>query len=64
MSLGFFSPDSITWKIHSDPSMFAGGIRALLEQALHPGAMPGEGLSELGIMLQLLPSLVRKRLKG
>jgi len=41
MSLGFFSPDSITWKIHSDPSMFVGGIRALLEQALHPEAMAG-----------------------
>ena len=41
MSLGFFSPDSITWKVHSDPSMFVGGIRALLEQALHPEAMAG-----------------------
>ena len=38
---GFYSPDSITWKIHSDPSMFVGGIRALLEQALHPEAMSG-----------------------
>ncbi len=38
---GFFAPDSVTWKIHSDPSMLIGGIRALLEQALHPGAMSG-----------------------
>ena len=38
---GFFAPDSVTWKIHSDPSMLVGGIRALLEQALHPGAMSG-----------------------
>ena len=38
---GFYTPDSITWKIHSDTSMFVGGIRALLEQALHPEAMAG-----------------------
>lgn len=38
---GYFAPDSITWKIHSDSSMLVGGIRALLEQALHPGAMSG-----------------------
>lgn len=38
---GFFSPDSVTWRIHSDASMFVGGIRALLEQALHPEAMAG-----------------------
>lgn len=38
---GYFAPTSITWRIHSDPSMLVGGIRALLEQALHPGAMSG-----------------------
>lgn len=38
---GFYAPDSVTWRIHSDPSMFVGGIRALLEQALHPEAMAG-----------------------
>ncbi|MFM7491926.1 MAG: oxygenase MpaB family protein [Actinomycetota bacterium] len=38
---GFYAPDSVTWKIHSDTSMFVGGIRALLEQALHPEAMAG-----------------------
>ena len=38
---GFFTPDSVTWRMHSDPSMVVGGIRALLEQALHPEAMSG-----------------------
>ncbi|MEI6811706.1 MAG: oxygenase MpaB family protein [Actinomycetes bacterium] len=41
MVKGLFSPDTVTWKIHSDPSMVVGGIRALLEQALHPVAMDG-----------------------
>ena len=36
-----FAPESITRRIHSDSSMFAGGIRALLQQALHPEAMAG-----------------------
>lgn len=39
--LGLYSPESIVWKVHSDPSMLVGGIRALLEQALHPVAMEG-----------------------
>jgi uncharacterized protein (DUF2236 family) len=39
--LGLFSPQSVVWKIHSDPSMVVGGIRALLQQALHPVAMDG-----------------------
>ena len=38
---GIYSPDSIVWKIHSDPSMVIGGIRALFQQALHPVAMAG-----------------------
>lgn len=41
MSNGYFSPNSVTWRVHADPSMFVGGIRALLEQALHPEAMAG-----------------------
>ena len=41
MSASLFAPDSVTWRIHSDPSMAVGGVRALLEQALHPGAMDG-----------------------
>jgi uncharacterized protein (DUF2236 family) len=39
--LGFFGPDSITWRVHSDPAFSVGGIRALLLQALHPVAMGG-----------------------
>jgi len=39
--LGLYSPESIVWKVHSDPSMVVGGIRALLQQALHPVAMDG-----------------------
>lgn len=38
---GLFAPESITWNIHSDPSMGVAGIRALLQQALHPVAMAG-----------------------
>ena len=38
---GLFSPETIAWKIHSDPAMVVGGIRALLQQALHPIAMDG-----------------------
>lgn len=38
---GLFGPDSITWRIHGDPSMSLGGLRALLLQALHPLAMAG-----------------------
>ena len=36
---GYFGPGSMTWRIHSDPSMFVGGLRALLVQALNPLAM-------------------------
>ncbi len=38
---GLFSPETIAWKIHSDPAMAVGGIRALLQQALHTVAMDG-----------------------
>ena len=41
MKQGYFSRETVTWRIHSDTSMFVGGIRALLEQALHPRAMAG-----------------------
>lgn len=36
---GYFGPDSVTWRVLSDPSAMLGGGRALLVQALHPGAM-------------------------
>ncbi|MEO6887320.1 MAG: oxygenase MpaB family protein [Jatrophihabitantaceae bacterium] len=37
--LGYFGPDTLTWRIHSEPVSMVGGLRALLLQALHPGAM-------------------------
>ena len=38
---GLFGPDSVTWRVHADPSMALSGLRALLLQALHPLAMAG-----------------------
>lgn len=38
---GLFGPDSITWRVHADPVMGLGGLRALHLQALHPLAMAG-----------------------
>jgi len=38
---GLFGPDSMTWRIHADPVMGVGGLRALHLQALHPLAMAG-----------------------
>ena len=38
---GLFGPDSVTWRVHADASMFVGGLRALLLQMLHPSAMAG-----------------------
>jgi uncharacterized protein (DUF2236 family) len=38
---GLFGPDSVTWRVHSDPSMAIGGFRALLLQAVHPLVMAG-----------------------
>jgi uncharacterized protein (DUF2236 family) len=37
--VGFFGPDSVAWRIHADPVMLVGGLRALLVQALEPRAM-------------------------
>jgi uncharacterized protein (DUF2236 family) len=39
IDVGYFGPDSVTWRIHSEPVAMVGGLRALLLQALHPGAM-------------------------
>jgi uncharacterized protein (DUF2236 family) len=39
--VGWFGPDSTTWRVHADTSMFVGGIAALMLQALHPRAMAG-----------------------
>jgi uncharacterized protein (DUF2236 family) len=38
---GLFGPDSVTWRVHADPSMAVAGLRALLLQAVHPLAMAG-----------------------
>src|SRR5947209_4151777 len=38
---GMFDPESVTWRVHADPAMLIGGMRALLVQALHPLAMAG-----------------------
>lgn len=36
---GYFGPNSVTWRVLSDPSAWLGGGRALLIQALHPAAV-------------------------
>ncbi len=37
----WFTEADPVWRVHADASMFAGGIRALLLQSLHPLAMAG-----------------------
>lgn len=39
--LGLFGPDSVTWRVHAEPILFLGGLRALFLQALHPRAIAG-----------------------
>jgi uncharacterized protein (DUF2236 family) len=38
---GYFGPGSAVWAVHGDLSTLVGGVRALLLQALHPGAVAG-----------------------
>ena len=38
---GFFLPGSAVWAVHGAMSTIAAGVRALLVQALHPGALAG-----------------------
>ncbi|BDI21972.1 oxygenase MpaB family protein [Herbiconiux sp. L3-i23] len=38
---GFFGPDSAAWAVHGDLPTLVAGVRALLTQALHPGALAG-----------------------
>ena len=38
---GIYGPDSVTWRVHADPLLGLGGLRALLLQAVHPLAMAG-----------------------
>jgi len=39
--VGLFGPNSVTWRVHGDPTMLLGGLRSLFVQALHPLAMAG-----------------------
>ena len=57
--LGFFGPDSVTWRVHSDPSFSVGGLRALLLQALHPVAMDGVARFSGGFREEPWPRLIR-----
>jgi uncharacterized protein (DUF2236 family) len=41
LDLGYFGPDSVTWRIHADPMQWVGGVRALFLLTLHPLAMAG-----------------------
>lgn len=36
---GLFGPDSVTWRIHADPAIGVGGLRAILLQTMLPGPM-------------------------
>jgi uncharacterized protein (DUF2236 family) len=39
---GWFGPDSVTWRVHSEfPGMLAGGLCGLMLQTLHPLALAG-----------------------
>ena len=37
--LGLFGPGSVAWKLHREPGLLIGGLRALMVQALHPLAI-------------------------
>ncbi|ANF30488.1 hypothetical protein A0130_01260 [Leifsonia xyli] len=38
---GFFTPESASWAVHGGMPTLVAGVRALLLQALHPGALAG-----------------------
>ncbi|NYE96210.1 uncharacterized protein (DUF2236 family) [Psychromicrobium silvestre] len=38
---GYFLPTSVVWTVHSSMTTIVAGVRALLLQALHPGALAG-----------------------
>lgn len=38
---GLFGPGSVSWRVHGDPLMAVGGLRALLLQSLHPVVAQG-----------------------
>lgn len=37
--VGLFGPGSVAWKLHQEPALLVGGLRALMIQALHPLAI-------------------------
>lgn len=39
--VGYFGPGSAAWAVHGSLPTLVGGVRALLMQALHPGALAG-----------------------
>lgn len=41
MAASVAAPESVTWRVHIDRSMWVGGVRSLMLQALHPMAMWG-----------------------
>lgn len=38
---GLFPPDTVTWRLHTEPILWVAGLRAVLLQATHPAAMAG-----------------------
>ncbi len=38
---GLFGPGSATWKLHKNPALLAGGVRALIVQSFEPRTMAG-----------------------
>jgi uncharacterized protein (DUF2236 family) len=38
---GLYGPHSVTWRVHLEPVLYVGGLRALILQALHPWVMLG-----------------------
>ncbi|MDG4829899.1 oxygenase MpaB family protein [Solwaraspora sp. WMMD1047] len=41
VDFGAFGPDSVTWRVFREPTMYLGGLRAVFLQALHPRAIAG-----------------------
>ncbi len=38
---GLFGPGSVTWRLHGDPVLIMGGLRALMLQSMHPDVVRG-----------------------
>ena len=39
--LGYFGPDSVSWRVHREVTVLFGGARAVLMQAAHPLVIAG-----------------------